>query len=104
MSQSPTERIKRLIPFLPERDVQLGFKFLERRDFDSLRDLVDSALYKTRTNLKKDKPKECYLKVDLAKLEELAGDVDEYWLLLNPDGMLGGYDDDDCEDIVEDYE
>ena len=44
----PVERMKALMCSLPERDLPLGYKFLNERDFDSLKELIDSAIYKVR--------------------------------------------------------
>ena len=51
------KNIKKFINYLPSKDVQIGFKFLEQRDFDKLKELVDSALIRTKRNLKTDNPK-----------------------------------------------
>ena len=75
---SPTNKIKKLISELPKRDIFLGYKFLEKRDFDSLIELVDSALIRTKKNLKTADPKEEYLRVDLDGLNTLKAEIDLY--------------------------
>lgn len=75
---SPTNKIKKLISELPKRDIFLGYKFLEKRDFDSLKELVDSALIRTKKNLKTADPKEEYLRVDLDGLNTLKAEIDLY--------------------------
>lgn len=77
---TPTERIHSLIPFLPKKDIVLGYKFLEKRDFESLAELVDSALFKIKNNIKKENPKKEYLDIDLAAINELKVEVDLYAL------------------------
>ena len=94
----PVERIQALIGSLPERDIPLGHKFLNERDFDSLKELIDSAIYKVRRNLKSDNPREEYLKVNLEDLSRLKSEVDIYIVQLEipEDGIYNeGFD--DCE-------
>lgn len=76
---NPVKRMKALMYALPERDIPLGHKFLNERNFDSLKELVDSAIYKVRRNLKSDNPKEEYLKVNLEDLSKLKSEVDIYY-------------------------
>jgi len=94
----PVERIQALIGSLPERDIPLGHKFLNERDFDSLKELIDSAIYKVRRSLKSDNPREEYLKVSLEDLSRLKSEVDIYIVQLEipEDGIYNeGFD--DCE-------
>lgn len=72
------DKIKELIPSLPSRDIQLGYDFLNKRDFESLKDLIDSAIYKVEKNMKSDTPKEEYTKVNLDELIELKLEVSVY--------------------------
>lgn len=72
------DKIKELIPSLPNRDIQLGYDFLNKRDFESLKDLVDSAIYKVEKNIKSNTPKEEYTKVNLDELIELKLEVSVY--------------------------
>lgn len=81
---SPTERIQNLIDSLPEKDIPLGHKFLSNRDFESLKELIDSAIYKIKKNLKTDNPKEEYLKVNFENLVELKSEVDLYLSMIEP--------------------
>ena len=77
------KNIKNFINYLPSKDIQIGFKFLEQRDFDKLKELVDSALIRTKRNLKTDNPKQEYLNVDLDSLNILKAEVDIYVFQLN---------------------
>ena len=70
--------IKTLIPYLPSKDIPYANKFLEVRNFESLQELVNSSIYIIKKNLKSDKPKEEYLKLDLDKLASLKAEVDLY--------------------------
>ena len=94
----PVKRMKALMCSLPERDIPLGHKFLNERSFDSLKELVDSAIYKVKKSLKSDNPKEEYLKVNLEDLNRLKSEVDMYivqWEI--PEDDMYNEDFDDCE-------
>ena len=94
----PVKRMKALMCSLPERDIPLGHKFLNERSFDSLKELVDSAIYKVKKSLKSDNPKEEYLKVNLENLSRLKSEVDMYivqWEI--PEDDMYNEDFDDCE-------
>ena len=94
----PVKRMKALMCSLPERDIPLGHKFLNERSFDSLKELVDSAIYKVKRSLKSDNPKEEYLKVNLEDLNRLKSEVDMYivqWEI--PEDDMYNEDFDDCE-------
>ena len=79
----PLNNIKKFINSLPSKDVQIGFKFLEKRDFENLKDLVDSAIIRTKKNIKSEFPKQEYLNVDLERLNILKAEVDVYLMRLN---------------------
>ena len=94
----PVKRMKALMCSLPERDIPLGHKFLNERNFDSLKELVDSAIYKVKRSLKSDNPKEEYLKVNFEDLNRLKSEVDMYivqWEI--PEDDMYNEDFDDCE-------
>lgn len=74
----PIDRIKTLIPSLPEGDARLAHKFLNSRDFESLQLLVDSSLVRVKRGLIKENPKEEYLKADLEEMRKLKSEVDTY--------------------------
>lgn len=94
----PVKRMKALMCSLPERDIPLGHKFLNERDFNSLKELIDSAIYKVRKSLKSDNPKEEYLMVSLEDLSRLKSEVDMYIIQLEmPENGIYGEDLDDCE-------
>ena len=40
--------MRKLLYSLPKSDQTLGEQFIQSRDFESLKDLVDSAIYKVR--------------------------------------------------------
>ena len=78
------ERMRKLLGSLPKSDAPLGEQFLQNRDFESLMDLVSSAIYKVRKHkARKDEeggvlPKQEYLDVDLTELSNLKAEVDVY--------------------------
>lgn len=77
-NREPIDRIKALIPSLPEGDVRLAHKFLNSRDFESLQLLVDSSLVRVKRGLNKENPKEEYLKADLEEMRRLKSEIDTY--------------------------
>ena len=77
-NREPIDRIKALIPSLPEGDVKLAHKFLNSRDFESLQLLVDSSLVRVKKGLSKENPKEEYLKADLEEMRRLKSEIDTY--------------------------
>ena len=99
----PIERMKELMPSLPEKDISLGYKFLEDRDFESLIDLVDSAIYKVRKNLKSETPREEYIKVNLDELNKLKSEVDLYSAYIQVPESTENYFDEDFYDTRTEY-
>ena len=98
----PIDRIKALIPSLPEGDARLAHKFLNSRDFESLQLLVDSSLVRVKKGLNKENPKEEYLKADLEEMRKLKLEIDTYceaFELLKQ----GEYEDFNSEEFNEDY-
>ena len=77
-NREPIDRIKALIPSLPEGDAKLAHKFLNSRDFESLQLLVDSSLVRVKRGLSKENPKEEYLKADLEEMRKLKSEIDAY--------------------------
>lgn len=79
---TPVDIIKVMISSLPEKDIPLGHKFLDIRDFDSLKELVDSAIYKVKKSQRSENPKEKYANINLEDLSRLKSEVDNYIELL----------------------
>lgn len=97
MNKTPVKRIEELICFLPSKDVPFAEKFISTRDFESLKDLVHSAVKRVERNLKSSNIKEEYSSVDLKSLNKLKAEVDSYLYIL-------GYSSDEIYDIDhEDY-
>lgn len=74
----PVERMMNLTKCLPESDIVLAQGFIDSRDFESLQELVDSAIIKARKSLNSDNPKEEYLSLDMDELVKLKAEVDVY--------------------------
>lgn len=72
------DRIRNLINQLPESDIPLGERFISERQFESLQELVDSAIFRVNKSVRSDTPKEEYAKVDLWELKKLKAEVDVY--------------------------
>ena len=92
----PLYRIRELIKELPGKDATLAAKFLEKRNFQGILELVDSDIYKARkTNTTLDMTEES-LEEDshLGKLLELKSNLDEYMSFLDiPDNSDDLYED-----------
>lgn len=88
----PIDRIKALIPSLPEGDAKLAHKFLNSRDFESLQLLVDSSLVRVKKGLSKENPKEEYLKADLGEMRKLKSEIDTYCEALELPEQGGEYE------------
>ena len=74
----PIQRMRNLVQNLPKSDIGLAHSFIDLRDFESLKELVDSAIIKVRRNLKSNNPKEEYLSLDIDELARLKAEVDVY--------------------------
>ena len=99
----PIDRIKALIPSLPEGDVRLAHKFLNSRDFESLQLLVDSSLVRVKRGLSKENPKEEYLKADLEEMRKLKSEVDTYCEALELPEQEDEYEDFNSGEFNQDY-
>lgn len=99
------KRIQELIPYLPIKDIDLGYKFLSSRDFESLKDLIDSAIIKVKRNLGKENPREEYLKINIEKLQSLKAEVDTYYSMLEiPEQEYNDFYEDYNDEFNENYE
>ena len=102
-SREPVERIRALLPSLPSSDVEIGKKFLAKRDFESLQLLVDSAIVRVKKGLAKENAKEEYLKVDLREISRLKSEVDTYCMALELPEQEEDFDDFSSEEFNENY-
>lgn len=97
------ERMRKLLSSLPKSDITLGEQFIQSRDFESLKDLVDSVIYKVRKNIKSENPKQEYLDVDLTELSNLKAEVDVYLIQLEVPSNEWEEDLEDDYDYGEEY-
>lgn len=94
MKKTPIEKIESFMKYLPSKDVPIGTHFLKTNNFESLIELIDSALIKTKKNLRSDSVKQEYLDVDIDKLNTLKAEVDLYHLGINLLNKENFYDED----------
>lgn len=72
------QEIQQGLQYLPPNDIELCNQFLKQRDFEKLRDIVESCLImKKRDDCKKFHKKK-WLDIDRGQLEKLYLDVIEY--------------------------
>lgn len=95
----PVDRIEALLNCLPEKDSSLGYKFLSKRDFSSLKELIDSAIYKKKKKLRNSEILEEGNCID-EDLYKLKAEVDTYIIQLGITESL--YDDLNDYEIKED--
>ena len=102
--KSDLEYIKENIKCLPLKDVTFAKSFIEKREFNKLQELVDSALYKISKNLNSDKPKPEYKILDIDAIEELAVKIDSYITEVYGESFkLNAEDLEDDEDYYENF-
>ena len=70
------QTIRKVIPKLPEKDIPIGIKYLEDRNFDALQELTDSAIIKVKRDKKRVNSK--YSDIDVSELERLSIMVTNY--------------------------
>lgn len=99
---TPTERIVKLVPQLPAKDIPIAERLIKDRDFCSLKELVDSAIYKVKKSQRSLEPKEEYKNIDLEELSRLKSEVDSYLILLGEDIEPSEDDETDFAQEVED--
>lgn len=79
------QKIRVSINSLPDKDIPIAHKYLAIRDFESLQDLIDSAIRKVeRSRTKNAKPElqEKYKDIDIFELQELSLAVTQYSIKL----------------------
>ena len=82
---SPLQQIKELISCLPAKDFNLAKKFVDKKDWESLKDLTWSSLQLIESAFEKEEIPAKYKDVDLDKVRELALICDEYYYLIYPE-------------------
>lgn len=82
---SPLQQINKLINCLPAKDLTHAKKFIEKKDWESLKDLTWSCLQLIETAYEKGEISPKYQNIDLDKVRELALVCDEYYYLIYPE-------------------
>ena len=72
------DKIGGLLGYLPPKDQGLGQKFLDERNYEGLKDLVDSAVYMAKRAIENENINSVYFGIDLDGLEDLQLEVDSF--------------------------
>lgn len=99
--KSPTVKIQTLLKYLSDKDEKIGQSLLDRRDFDSLKELIDSAVYLTEKNQNKEVVPDKYKDLSLEGLLKLKVEVDNYCALIN---VIFNEPTTDDTELINDYE
>lgn len=100
--KNPVKKITDLCRYLPIKDQFYADAFIIRRDFVSLKELVDSDCKKVEKNYGKAVPNEELLNINIDKLRELSVELDNYLEILGE--ILEPVDDDDYLNEIEEDE
>ena len=73
MESPQVQKIRKLIPSLPEKDIPIGNKLLEARNWEELQNLVSSAIVKMERSTSKGDNK--YANIDLPSLYDLQASI-----------------------------
>ena len=73
MESPQVQRIRKLIPSLPEKDIPIGNKLLEARNWEELQNLVSSAIVKIERATSKGDGR--YANIDLPSLYDLQASI-----------------------------
>ena len=102
MGEDLLKQIQQLLQSLPPRDIPLGRKFVEERNFESLKELVDSAIQIDKN--REASGKESLVK-DFTGLVTLKVKVDKYCSFLEiPEQEDDDFSDFDACEVWEDYD
>lgn len=99
---SPLDKINKLIPYLPSKDITYAQKFVAKRDWEALKDLTWSSYQIVEKAQQKEVPPAKYANLNLDKIRELALLCNEYYYLIYPE-ELETKDDDDFNDVEEEF-
>lgn len=75
MESLEIRKIRKLLPCLPEKDIPIGNKFLEARNWEELQNLVSSAIKKVERAVIKGSDK--YADIDIGSLYDLQSSIPE---------------------------
>jgi hypothetical protein len=76
------DKIRDLLQYLPIRDIKIAKEYFNKRDFESLQEIIDSALIKIEKNLEKEIPNKEYLNLNTDALIVLKSHVDSICITL----------------------
>lgn len=95
------QKIRALLPSLPQKDAKIADKLLSERKFEDLLEIIDSDIYLVRKDQLKETHKEEYVNISLENLLQLRSELSEYmsYLVLPEDDL-----DDLGYQYFEDYE
>ena len=79
---TPVKKITNLILYLPYKDIAIAEKCLKTRQFENLKEIVDSDIYKVIKDRKKEESIQKYIHIDLDALYSLQSELSAYLLLL----------------------
>lgn len=94
-------KISSLCDYLPDKDKVYAKKFIEKRDFESLLEIVDSDLIKLRRNSDLYQNDRLRYETLEQKYEELTGELVDYINIINPDYSFYNEDLDEDESMYE---
>lgn len=80
MEKTPLGRIRQYAKYLTPKDKSYAEAFIYNREFEQLKELVDSAIIKAKKGKKENNPH--YLNIDLEALNVLKVEVDNYLLCI----------------------
>ena len=94
---SPLQKINELISFLPKGDIPFARRFVERRDWESLKELTWSSLQRLEKALEKETLPPKYEGIDVDKVRELALICYDYYTIIFPEEneVKEAYDDEE---------
>lgn len=97
---STLDKIKNLVHILPERDKYYADGFIDRRQFESLYELVTAIMIRVKRELSKENPNHIYSNIDYMDLTRLRADIQSYMSQLNIDAESEEYNDESEEYIL----
>lgn len=86
------QRIKQGLQCLPPKDTELCSGFLENRDFEKLRDIVELCLVMKKRDDYRSVHRDKWVNVDRGQLEQLTLDVREYTSYLDLSDIFNDLD------------
>ena len=79
---TPVKKITNRSRYVPYKDIAIAEKLLKTRQFENLKEIVDSDIYKVIKDRKKEESIQKYIHIDLDALYSLQSELSAYLLLL----------------------